>query len=82
MASDGTGRRRMRCDPIRSPWKCQLGLPCTHLMSERAAKHMGGCQNYGPFLGTLNIRCRIIMGIQKDHDFDNHPHVETQHATK
>ena len=26
---------------------------------------MGGCQNYGPFLGTLNIRCRIITGIQK-----------------
>ena len=26
---------------------------------------MGGCQNYGPFLGILNIRCRIIMGIQK-----------------
>ena len=26
---------------------------------------MGGCQNYGPFLGTLNIRCRIILGIQK-----------------
>ena len=25
---------------------------------------MGGCQNDGPFLGTLNIRCRIIMGIQ------------------
>ena len=20
---------------------------------------MGGCQSYGPFLGTLNIRCRI-----------------------
>ena len=27
--------------------------------------HMGGCQNYGPFLGTLNTRCRIIIGIQK-----------------
>ena len=27
--------------------------------------HMSGCQNYGPFLGTLNIRCRIIIGIQK-----------------
>ena len=27
---------------------------------------MGGCQNYGPFLGTLNIRCRTIMGIQKE----------------
>ena len=30
---------------------------------------MGGSQNYGPLLGTLNIRCRIILimiiGIQK-----------------
>ena len=26
---------------------------------------MGGCQNYGPFLGTLNIRCRIIIGAHK-----------------
>ena len=26
---------------------------------------MDGCQNYGPFLGTLNITCRIIVGIQK-----------------
>ena len=25
----------------------------------------GGCQNYGPFLGTLNIRGRIIIGTQK-----------------
>ena len=36
---------------------------------------MGGCPNYDPFLGTLNIRCRIIIGIQKrDHDFDDHPY--------
>ena len=28
-----------------------------------------------PFLGTLNYRCRIIIGTPKrDHDFDNHPH--------
>ena len=27
--------------------------------------YMGGCQNYGPFLGTLNIRCRIIIGFSK-----------------
>ena len=28
-----------------------------------------------PFWGTLNIRCRIIRGIQKkDHTFDNHPY--------
>ena len=26
---------------------------------------MGGCQNYGPFLGTLNMRCCIIIGTQK-----------------
>ena len=27
--------------------------------------HVGGCQNYGPFLGTLNNRCRSIIGTQK-----------------
>ena len=27
--------------------------------------YMGGCQNYDPFLGTLNLRCRTIIGIQK-----------------
>ena len=26
---------------------------------------LGGCQNCGPFSGTLNIRCRIIIGIQE-----------------
>ena len=30
-----------------------------------ALNHLGGYQNYDPFLGTLNIRCRIIIGIQK-----------------
>ena len=35
---------------------------------------LGGCQKCGPFLGTLNIRYRILIGIQKgDHNFDNHP---------
>ena len=33
--------------------------------------YMAGCHNYGP--KTLNIRCRIIIGIQtKDHNFVNH----------
>ena len=27
--------------------------------------YMGGCQNYGPFLGPLNNRCRTIIGTQK-----------------
>ena len=26
---------------------------------------MVGCQKYGPFLSTLNIRCGIKLGIQK-----------------
>ena len=34
---------------------------------------MGGCQNRGPFSGTLNNRCRIIIGTpNRDHSFDNH----------
>ena len=38
--------------------------------------YMGGCQNYGPFLGALNIRGRSIIGIQKrGHNFDNHPYI-------
>ena len=24
----------------------------------------GGCQNYGPFMGALNIRCRIMLRTQ------------------
>ena len=36
--------------------------------------HLGGCQNYGPFWGTRNTRCRIILRTPKrDHNFDNHP---------
>ena len=27
--------------------------------------HMGGCEKNGPVLGSLNIRCRIIIGTQK-----------------
>ena len=26
---------------------------------------MGSCQNQGPLLGHLNIKCRIILGTQK-----------------
>ena len=38
--------------------------------------YMGGCQNYGPFLGTLNSRCRIIVRTdpKRDPNFDNHPY--------
>ena len=37
--------------------------------------YMGGCQNYGPFLGTLNTRCRIKKNPKRNHNFfDNHPY--------
>ena len=36
---------------------------------------MGSCQNYGPFLGTLNIRGRIRIGIQKGTIFLTTTHV-------
>ena len=35
------------------------------LVEQHVAFDMGGCQNYGPFWGTLDIRCRIIIGLQK-----------------
>ena len=36
---------------------------------------MGGCQNKGSFLGTLNNRCRINnRDPKRDHNFDNHPY--------
>ena len=35
---------------------------------------MGGCQYCGPFLGTLSIGCRIIIGSKKDPKFGNYPH--------
>ena len=43
-------------------------IPCSNdylSLRGRPESHVGGWQNYGPFLGTLNIRCRIIIGIQK-----------------
>ena len=39
--------------------------PLARFLTEKAARHMGSCPNYGPFLGTLNIRCRIIIRTQK-----------------
>ena len=36
-------------------WRWGVGL---RISGSRA--HMGGCQNCGPFWGTLNTRCRII----------------------
>ena len=36
--------------------------------------NLGSCQNYGPFLGILNNRCRIVnREPDRDRNFDNHP---------
>ena len=37
------------------------------LSDSRFEVYIGGCQNEGPFLGTLNIRCRTIVGTHKVH---------------
>ena len=37
--------------------------------------YMDGCQNYGPFLDTLNIRGRIIIGTQKGPIILTSPHI-------
>ena len=43
---------------------------------------MSGCQKYGPFLGTLNIRTRIIIGTQKGtHNSENQPYVPVVHPS-
>ena len=42
-----------------------LDCQAKKLKPSPSRNHMGGCQNYGPFLDTRNIRCRIIIGIQK-----------------
>ena len=36
---------------------------------------MGGCQNDDAFLGTLNIRCHIIIGNQKGTMILTMPHM-------
>ena len=44
---------------------CRRTMHWLHPYNPKPQRHMGGCQKYGPFLGTLNIRGRIIIGIQK-----------------
>ena len=50
------------------PLSCQQGMKNgkEHGSYLRIGDYRGGCQNHGPFLGTLKTRCRIIIGIQKE----------------
>ena len=46
-------------------WGGGGGIPWGGAGACDAAPYMGGCQNLGPLLGTLHIRCRIILRNQK-----------------
>ena len=75
------GMRRRCCGSAKWSWplNSRAKRPVPHWLNRSARiplmitstldlwmpQDMGGCQNYDPFLGALNIRCRIIMGIQK-----------------
>ena len=41
-----------------------LGLGALGCNRHHTVLQVGGSQNYGPFLGTLNNRCRIMIGTQ------------------
>ena len=40
-------------------------LKYSYMGTPFSPKYMGGCPNYDPFLGALNIRCHIFIGIRK-----------------
>ena len=46
------------------PMLNNAGHDCRHEVAW-PSMYMGGCQNYGPFLGPLNTRCRIKLRTQK-----------------
>ena len=52
-------------DPLGGSGKKHKAQTTAGLSSFRFRDDMSGCQKYGSFLGTLNIRCRSIIGIQK-----------------
>ena len=56
---DATLRAARRC--FAQP-KAATGLADNWRFEYRST---GNFQDYDPFLGTLNVRCRIIVGIQK-----------------
>ena len=50
---------------------------------EQTGKHMGGCQNYAPFLGPYYNTGTYYLGYPKrDPDFDNHPHRQSQKGNR
>ena len=62
----GPGRGGGRnCLPVAWPVRISNHQRARSNDPSRILGYLGDCQNYGPLLGTLNIRGRIIIGIQK-----------------
>ena len=57
----------LKCSMVAGVTHCLIRGTCSVCTSQEGCLHVqvGSCQNYGPFLGTLNNRCRIIIGTQK-----------------
>ena len=51
--------------PVSVKYPLAHSIQHMHVCTVHTHAHMGGCQNYDPFWGTINIRCRIIIGTQK-----------------
>ena len=69
------GKAARRNPTSDSEWGYFLNMISAHSLLNA----MGGCQNHGPFLGTLNIRCRIIIGTQKGTIILTSTHMNTEH---
>ena len=56
------------CPSLRTTWPLKwlmVHIPDVRVMARIGYGNMGGCLNYGPLLGPLNTRCRIILRTQK-----------------
>ena len=53
------------CTIPQFPWHVPFSFSFLSPFLGNDHPHMGGCQNYGTLLGTLDIRCRIIIGTPK-----------------
>ena len=63
-AWDGSGSRSMEVKAVSGHYSATYLRP-RGLNVVPLGWYMGGCQNYGPLLGPLKTRCRIILSTQK-----------------
>ena len=61
----GISASHVTCSDRASEISSRLCCDVLNLHCLVGSMHMCSCQNYGPFLGSLNNRCRIIIRTQK-----------------